>query len=158
MPWPVPITADLRETTLLSVRAFSDVDFPDGVDESWPVRPDGHQYVDTKVAGEQVVLQAPAAGEVDATVVRPGTCTAPVRCHGRSGRPPAWAAAPSLYPPRVLAHRHLLDHQARWMSSCRRWARPMAWPLVPMTSSSRVASLSPRSSGTGKKMCSLTTS
>lgn len=41
-----------------SVRAFSDLDFPDGVDERHPVRPDGHRYVDTKVASEQVVLQA----------------------------------------------------------------------------------------------------
>lgn len=62
---------------LSSVRAFSDVDFPDGVDESWPVRPDGHRYVDTKVASEQVVLQAHAAGEVVATIVRPGDVYGP---------------------------------------------------------------------------------
>ena len=70
-------TRTRRLVSLSSVRAFSDVDFPDGVDESWPVRPDGHQYVDTKVAGEQVVLQAHAAGEVDATVIRPGDVYGP---------------------------------------------------------------------------------
>lgn len=59
------------------VRAFSDVDFPDGVDESWPVRPDGHRYVDTKIASEQVVLQAHAAGEIAATVVRPADVYGP---------------------------------------------------------------------------------
>jgi nucleoside-diphosphate-sugar epimerase len=60
-----------------SVRAFSDLDFPDGVDESWPVRTDGAAYVDTKVASEQVVLQAHAAGEVEATVIRPGDVYGP---------------------------------------------------------------------------------
>lgn len=66
-----------RFVHLSSVRAFSDVDFPDGVEESWPVRPDGHRYVDTKVASEQVVLQAHAAGEVAATVVRPADVYGP---------------------------------------------------------------------------------
>ncbi len=60
-----------------SVRAFSDLDFPDGVDESWPVRTDGNPYVDTKVAAEAVALQAHAAGEVDVTVVRPGDVYGP---------------------------------------------------------------------------------
>lgn len=66
-----------RFVHLSSVRAFSDLDFPDGVDESHPVRPDGHQYVDTKVASEQVVLQAHAAGEIDVTVIRPGDVYGP---------------------------------------------------------------------------------
>ncbi|MDH3704601.1 MAG: NAD(P)-dependent oxidoreductase [Acidimicrobiia bacterium] len=60
-----------------SVRAFSDLDFPDGVDEQHPVRTDGHRYVDTKVASEQVALQAHAAGEVDVTVIRPGDVYGP---------------------------------------------------------------------------------
>ncbi|MGI8461809.1 MAG: NAD-dependent epimerase/dehydratase family protein [Solirubrobacterales bacterium] len=60
-----------------SVRAFSDVDFPDGVDERHPVRPDGSTYVDTKVASEQVVLQAHAAGEIECTVIRPGDVYGP---------------------------------------------------------------------------------
>ena len=60
-----------------SVRAFGDVDFPDGVDERWPVRPDGNTYVDTKIASEQVVLQAHAAGEIECTVIRPGDVYGP---------------------------------------------------------------------------------
>ncbi len=60
-----------------SVRAFGDTGFPDGVDESWPVRPDGHTYVDTKIASEQVVLQAHAAGEIECTVIRPGDVYGP---------------------------------------------------------------------------------
>lgn len=66
-----------RLVSFSSVRAFGDSGFPDGVDESWPVRPDGNAYVDTKIAGEQVVLQAHAAGEVAATIVRPGDVYGP---------------------------------------------------------------------------------
>jgi nucleoside-diphosphate-sugar epimerase len=50
---------------------------PDHVDERWPVRPDGDVYGDTKIAAEQVVWQAHAAGEVTATVVRPGDVYGP---------------------------------------------------------------------------------
>ncbi|MEA2375638.1 MAG: hypothetical protein QOD53_2101 [Thermoleophilaceae bacterium] len=53
------------------------LDFPDGVDESHPVRSTGRPYTDTKVAAEQVVLQAHAAGEVECTVVRPGDVYGP---------------------------------------------------------------------------------
>ena len=60
-----------------SVRAFSDLDYPDGVDEHHPVRTDGNPYVDTKVAGEQVVLQAHAAGELPCTIIRPGDVYGP---------------------------------------------------------------------------------
>jgi nucleoside-diphosphate-sugar epimerase len=59
-----------------SVLAFS-WNFPDGVDESHPVRPNGAPYVDTKVASEQVVLQAHAAGEMACTVIRPGDVWGP---------------------------------------------------------------------------------
>ena len=59
-----------------SVLAFSWT-FPDGVDERYPVRPNGAPYVDTKVASEQVVLQAHAAGEIEVTVVRPGDVWGP---------------------------------------------------------------------------------
>lgn len=72
------VRADVpRLVHLSSVRAFSDLGFPDGVDESYPVQPDGNSYVDTRVASEQVVLQAHAAGEVSATVVRPGDVYGP---------------------------------------------------------------------------------
>ncbi len=61
---------------LSSVTVFG-FDFPDGVDERHPVRPNGVPYVDTKVASEQVVLQAHADGEIACTVVRPGDVWGP---------------------------------------------------------------------------------
>ncbi len=60
-----------------SVRAFGDSGFPDGVTEGHPVRPDGNPYVDTKIASEQVALQAHAAGEIECTVIRPGDVYGP---------------------------------------------------------------------------------
>jgi nucleoside-diphosphate-sugar epimerase len=66
-----------RVVHLSSIRAFSDVDFPDGVTEDHPVRPDGNPYVDTKIASEHVALQAHAAGEVESVVVRPGDVYGP---------------------------------------------------------------------------------
>lgn len=72
------VRADVpRLVHLSSVRAFSDLGFPDGVDESYPVQPDGNSYVDTRVASEQVVLQAHAAEEISTTVVRPGDVYGP---------------------------------------------------------------------------------
>jgi nucleoside-diphosphate-sugar epimerase len=65
-----------RFVQLSSVLAFS-WDFPDGVDERYPVRPNGAPYVDTKVASEQVVLQAHAAGEIPCTLIRPGDVWGP---------------------------------------------------------------------------------
>jgi nucleoside-diphosphate-sugar epimerase len=59
-----------------SIVAFG-FDYPDGVDEHYPLRPNGVPYVDTKVASEQAVLQAHAAGEVSCTVVRPGDVYGP---------------------------------------------------------------------------------
>ena len=59
-----------------SVTAFS-FDFPPGVTEEHPVRCNGVPYVDTKVASEQVVLQAHAAGELTCTIVRPGDVYGP---------------------------------------------------------------------------------
>jgi nucleoside-diphosphate-sugar epimerase len=52
-------------------------DFPDGVAESYPVRPTGTPYTDTKIASEQVVLAAHANGEVPCTIVRPGDVYGP---------------------------------------------------------------------------------
>ncbi|HEX8074082.1 MAG TPA: NAD(P)-dependent oxidoreductase [Thermoleophilaceae bacterium] len=52
-------------------------DFPDGVDERRPVKATGRPYTDTKVASEQVVLQAHGAGEVECSVVRPGDVYGP---------------------------------------------------------------------------------
>ncbi len=50
---------------------------PAGVDETWPVHPTGRTYGDTKIASEQVVLAAYAAGEVDAVIVRPSDVYGP---------------------------------------------------------------------------------
>lgn len=66
-----------RMVHLSSIRAFSDTAFPDGVTEDHPVRPDGNPYVDTKIASEHVALQAHAAGEVEATIIRPGDVYGP---------------------------------------------------------------------------------
>lgn len=52
-------------------------DRPDPVDERYPVRTTGATYGDTKVAAEQVVLQAHAAREVVATVLRPSDVYGP---------------------------------------------------------------------------------
>ena len=66
-----------RFVHISSVRAFSDLGYPDGVDEHHPVRTDGNPDVDTKGASEQVVLQAHAAGEVPVTVIRPADVYGP---------------------------------------------------------------------------------
>lgn len=60
-----------------SVRAFGDLGWPDQVTEDHPVRNDGGSYVDSKIASEQVVLQAHAAGEIEVVIVRPGDVYGP---------------------------------------------------------------------------------
>lgn len=69
-----------------SVTAFG-FEFPDGVDERYPVRLTGLPYPDTKIASEQVVLQAHLEGRVPVTVVRPGDVYGP--------RSRAWALLPT---------------------------------------------------------------
>jgi nucleoside-diphosphate-sugar epimerase len=59
-----------------SIMAFG-FDFPDGVDESHPSRVCGFSYPDTRVNSEAVVLMAHAAGEIGATIVRPGDVFGP---------------------------------------------------------------------------------
>ncbi len=65
-----------RFIQLSSIVAFG-FDIPREVDERHPVRPNGVPYVDTKVASEQVVLQAHGAGEVGCTIIRPGDVYGP---------------------------------------------------------------------------------
>ena len=65
-----------RFVHLSSVVTFG-LDFPDQVDERWPVQPTGVAYVDTKIASEQVCLQAHAAGEMEVAIVRPGDVYGP---------------------------------------------------------------------------------
>lgn len=50
---------------------------PAATDERHPVRPTGSTYGDTKIASEQVVLQAHAAGEIAASILRPGDVYGP---------------------------------------------------------------------------------
>ena len=74
-----------RFVHLSSVTVFG-FDFPDGVDERHAVRPTGVPYPDTKIASEQLVLQAHAEGRIPCTIVRPGDVYGP--------RSRAWAVIP----------------------------------------------------------------
>lgn len=65
-----------RLVHLSSIMAYG-FDYPDGVDETYPVRVNGYAYTDTRVNSEAVVMTAHAAGEVDATIVRPGDVIGP---------------------------------------------------------------------------------
>jgi nucleoside-diphosphate-sugar epimerase len=65
-----------RFVHLSSIVVFG-FDFEGEVDERTPVRPNGVPYVDTKIASEQVVLAAHAAGELPCTIVRPGDVYGP---------------------------------------------------------------------------------
>jgi nucleoside-diphosphate-sugar epimerase len=69
-----------------SVTVFG-FDFPDGVDERYPVRTSNVPYPDSKIASEQVVLQAQLEGRVAATIVRPGDVYGP--------RSRVWAVIPA---------------------------------------------------------------
>jgi nucleoside-diphosphate-sugar epimerase len=69
-----------------SVTVFG-LEFPDGVDERYPVRNTFIPYPDSKIAAEQVVLQAHLDGLVPCTVVRPGDVYGP--------RSRAWATVPA---------------------------------------------------------------
>src|SRR3954454_13372832 len=68
-----------------SVTTFG-FDYPDGVDETYPVRLTGNPYPDSKIAAEQVTLQAHVSGDVRATIVRPGDVYGP--------RSRGWTALP----------------------------------------------------------------
>lgn len=66
-----------RFVHISSIAAFGH-DYPDGVDETYPVRVTGRStYGDTKVNAEAVALAAHAAGEIDIVVVRPGDVYGP---------------------------------------------------------------------------------
>lgn len=94
-----------RFVHISSVVTFG-LDFPDGVDERWPVRTTGVAYVDTKVAAEQVVFQAHAADEIDVTVIRPGDV------YGPGSRP--WTTLPLEM---LRAHRFALPERGRGIHS-----------------------------------------
>lgn len=59
---------------------------PPAVEETYPVRPTGRTYGDTKIAAEHVVLAAHVAGEADVVVVRPSDV------YGAGSRP--WTEIP----------------------------------------------------------------
>jgi nucleoside-diphosphate-sugar epimerase len=61
--------------------------FPDGVDELFPVHNTYLPYPDSKIASEQVVLQAHTEGRVPCTIVRPGDVYGP--------RSRVWAVVPA---------------------------------------------------------------
>lgn len=69
--------AGVRRVVVLSSVVVFGLDFPDGVDETFPVRPTGVPYVDTKIAAEQVALAAHARGDVEVVVLRPGDVYGP---------------------------------------------------------------------------------
>lgn len=71
------VTAGARRFVQLSSVTVFGNDYPDGVTEEHPVRLTGVPYVDTKIAGEQHVLQAHAEGRIEVTVVRPGDVYGP---------------------------------------------------------------------------------
>jgi len=69
-----------------SVTAFG-FEFPDGVEETYPVHFTFVPYPDSKIASEQVVLQAHLEGRVRCTIVRPGDVYGP--------RSRVWATIPA---------------------------------------------------------------
>lgn len=69
-----------------SVTVFG-MQFPDGVDERYPVHNTFVPYPDSKIASEQVVLQAHLDGRVPCTIVRPGDVYGP--------RSRVWALIPA---------------------------------------------------------------
>ena len=88
-----------------SVTTFG-FEFPDGVDEQLPVRFTFVPYPDSKIASEQVVLQAHAEGRISATIVRPGDVYGP--------RSRAWAIIPAEH---IRARRFTLPDGGRGIFS-----------------------------------------
>ncbi len=73
----VAIAAGAKRFVHLSSIVVFGFDFEGEVDERSPVRPNGVHYVDTKIASEQVALEAHAEGEIPCTIVRPGDVYGP---------------------------------------------------------------------------------
>ena len=90
------IAAGAKRFVHLSSIVVFGFDFEGEVDERTPVRPNGVHYVDTKIASEQVVLEAHAEGEIPCTIVRPGDV------YGPGSRP--W----TLEPVRLLKSKQLI--------------------------------------------------
>ena len=88
-----------------SVTVFG-FDFPDGVDERYPVHNTYVPYPDTKIASEQVVLEAHVDGRVPCTIVRPGDVYGP--------RSRVWATIPAEL---IKARRMMLPGGGRGIHS-----------------------------------------
>lgn len=71
------IRAGVKRFVQISSLAAMRFNVEDQADESAPVMPTGNPYVDTKIAGEHVVLSAHAAGEIAGTVIRPADIYGP---------------------------------------------------------------------------------
>lgn len=71
------LTAGVKRFVQLSSVAANGFDFPDGVNEDYPLRPMGNTYVDTKIASEHAVLACHASGRMDCTIIRPGDVYGP---------------------------------------------------------------------------------
>jgi nucleoside-diphosphate-sugar epimerase len=69
--------SDVRRFVHISSVNACGFDFPDNVDESWPLITNGNSYTDTKITGEHLVLAAHAAGEIDCTIIRPADVYGP---------------------------------------------------------------------------------
>lgn len=94
-----------RFVQISSVAAYG-FDFPDGVDESWPLITNGNSYTDTKITGEHLVLAAHAGRELDCTIIRPGDV------YGPASR--AWVVAPLEA---MKSRQFLLPDAGRWIFS-----------------------------------------
>lgn len=94
-----------RFVQLSSVAAYG-FDFPDGVDETWPLITNGNSYTDTKITGEHLVLSAHASGELDCTIIRPGDV------YGPASR--AWVVVPLQM---MRSRQFLLPERGRWVFS-----------------------------------------
>ena len=81
--------AGVRRFVHLSSVVVHGFDLPAWVDEDHPVQANGDAYVDTKVAGEHLVLAAHAAGDIEVVVLRPGDV------YGPGSRP--WVVLPLTY-------------------------------------------------------------
>jgi nucleoside-diphosphate-sugar epimerase len=71
------VRAGVRRFLHISSLASMRFILEDQADEAAPVMPTGNPYVDTKIASEQVVLAAHAAGEIDCTIIRPADIYGP---------------------------------------------------------------------------------
>jgi nucleoside-diphosphate-sugar epimerase len=71
------IASGARRFVLLSSVTVFGNDFPDQVTETYPTRPTGVPYADTKIAAEHLCLDEHIRGGIEVTIVRPGDVYGP---------------------------------------------------------------------------------